>query len=491
MPSELPPAQPIDLPNVNLLRAGRRRRQTALSIARRLGPLIGHRVRAGSVPDRVLARAFRQVTDDLGASYTKFGQVVASASGIFGEDVAAQFTSCLDKGKPVPLDRVIQVIERQLGRPIDELFSQLDPAPIGCASIAVVHRAVTLDGRVVAVKVLRPGVRSTVATDLVLMRQLFGVIGRVSSAELGRGLREGLDNFETQVREELDLRNEARAMTHQRDLLAELGVTKVVVPEPYLELSGARVLTMEFFDGAPVHDTEALAELTDDPAELVREVVKAWFVMALRYGTFHGDVHAGNLLALRPTADRPATVAMIDWGIVGRLDPAAHAFFRQLIAGALGDADALDAIADEFYRRGGALLTDRVGIPEDVAKAIIKLRVQDVFNRPFSEIGFGTFLMSQAGGALIGGEGADQLLDEALRNAGVPDDDRRGEIRRRMKNSDDKADTEAMASLPEVDRNLMLLGKQLMFFESYGKTYLADEPFLGDREFFAKALADS
>jgi len=431
------------------------------------------------------------VTDDLGASYTKFGQLVASASGIFGEEVAAQFTTCLDKGKPVPLDRVINVIERELGRPIDEVFTQLDPEPIGCASIAVVHRAVTLDGRVVAVKVLRPGVRSTVATDLVLMRQLFAAIGRVASADLGRGLREGLDNFEAQVREELDLRNEARAMAHQRDLLAELGVTAVVVPEPYPELSGARVLTMEFLDGAPVHDTEALAELTDDPAELVREVVKAWFVMALRYGTFHGDVHAGNLLALRPTPERPATVAMIDWGIVGRLDPDAHAFFRRLIAGALGDADALDAIADEFYQRGGALLTERVGIPEDVAKAIIKVRIQDVFNRPFSEIGFGTFLMVQQRGGLIGAEGADAMLDEALRQAGIPDDDRPGEIRRRMKNGAKNAkDDVVTGALPEVDRNLMLLGKQLMFFESYGKTYLADEPFLGDRAFFAQALAE-
>ncbi len=481
--ASMPPAVPIDLPRVDVVRANRRARQTAIAITRRLGPLLGTRVRAGSVSDRQLARAFRRLTDDLGGSYTKFGQFVASAGGIFGEEVAAEFRTCLDAGPPVPYPRVAAVVRRQLGRPVEEVFPTFDREPLGSASIAVVHRAVTADGREVAVKILRPGVRSTVATDLVLMRQLFAAIGRVASPELGVGLRQGLDNFEAQVREELDLRNEREAMVHQRALLASLGLDHVVVPEPYPELSSDRILTMAFLDGVPVHDTEGLAELTDDPASLVRDVVQAWFVTALRFGTFHGDVHAGNLLVLRPREGDPGRVAMIDWGIVGRLDEDAHRFFRQLIAGALGDAEALDAIADEFFRHTGPVLTDRLGIPEDVAKTIIKARVQEVFTRPFGEIGFGQFLLSQQQGGL---GGAGDLLGDALRDAGIADEDRDSEIRRRLR----RRSAGTPPAPPEVDRNLFLLGKQLMFFESYGKTYLADEPFLHDPDFFARVLAE-
>jgi len=450
-----PLAQPVDLPRADLLSQSRRRRETAVSISRRIAPLLARAAARQPVDDRHIARAFRKVTDDLGASYTKFGQFVASAAGIFGDDVASEFAGCLDDGPPVPFDRVRRSIERELGRPLSSVFATFEPDPIGCASIAIVHRATLHDGRAVAVKVLRPGITRTVTTDLVLMRQLFTVIGRIASNELGEGLRQGLDNFKAQVREELDLRNEAAAMAYYRELLAGFGLERVTVPEPVLDLSARRVLVMELLDGVAVHDADELAALTDDPGPLIAEVVRAWFVTAIRSGTFHGDVHAGNLMALRD-----GRIAMIDWGIVGRLDPDSHRLFRDIVAGALGDDVALEAVADFFFDQAGPVLA-LLGLDEPAARALIKARATDVFTKPFAEIGFGQFLLQQQGGF---GSGAPAIRD-LLRDA------------------------RALPPPPPLDRGLFLLGKQLMFFESYGRRYLASSAILDDPDFFRGVLA--
>jgi predicted unusual protein kinase regulating ubiquinone biosynthesis (AarF/ABC1/UbiB family) len=448
---------PDDLPRSDFVRQARRRRETALSISRRIAPLLARKAGRRDVADRHIARAFRKVADDLGASYTKFGQFVASASGIFGEDVAAEFAGCLDDGPPIAFARVQRTIERDLGRPLSSLFATFDPEPIGCASIAVVHRATLIDGRDVAVKVLRPGITHTVATDLVLMRQLFAVIGRVASAELAIGLRQGVDNFEEQVREELDLRNEATAMVFYRELLTSFGLDRVTVPEPLVHLSGRRVLVMELLDGVAVHDAEELAALTDDPGPLIAEVVRAWFVTAIRSGTFHGDVHAGNLMVLRD-----GRIAMIDWGIVGRLQPDSHRLFRRILEGALGDEAALDDVADFFYGQAGPVLT-MLGLDEAAARALIKMRARDIFTKPFGEIGFGQFLLQQGGGGL---------------DTGIPG------IREMLRDARD------LPPPAEIDRGLFLLGKQLMFLESYGRRYLATSAILDDPDFFRAVLAE-
>ncbi len=463
-----PEAMPVDLPRADPLRQARRRRETAIAISRRVAPILTRRALRQPVSDHEVAHAFRRLTDDLGASYTKFGQLVASAPGIFRDEVAAEFAGCLDDGPAIPIDRVLATIERDLGRPIASMFRSFEVTPLGSASIAVVHRAVLLDGTAVAVKVLRPGITHTVATDLVLMNQLFSVIGRLASPQLGRGLRQGLANFKAQVREELDLRNEAAALGYYHDLLAANGLDRVTVPAPHPELSGRRVLVMELFDGVAVHDADELAELTDDPGPLIAEVVRAWFVMALTSGTFHGDVHAGNLMVLRD--DR---IAMIDWGIVGRLDPTSRALFRDIVAGALGDEDALDRVGDFFYGQGHAVLA-RLGIDEASARAFIKVRTRDIFTKPFREIAFGQFLANpQAGFPMLEPDGT----------TAAPDLERGPLWRGLLRDVDD------LPPPAEVDRGLMLLGKQLMFLESYGRRYLPDRPLLDDPDFFRTLLA--
>ena len=129
-------------------------------------------IRQGVLPAAQLARPLRRSFQDLGGTFMKFGQIIASSPGMFGDDVADEFRACLDTGPPVPFPDVRQRVEEDLGLNLRDAFVEFDPLPIGTASIAVVHKARLLDGRTVAVKVLRPEIEHVVATDLDLMQPL-------------------------------------------------------------------------------------------------------------------------------------------------------------------------------------------------------------------------------------------------------------------------------------------------------------------------------
>jgi hypothetical protein len=213
-------------------------------------------IRQGALPGAQLARPLRKSFEDLGGTFMKFGQIIASSPGMFGDEVADEFRACLDTGTGRPLRRGAP--EGRGGpRPPAQVTSSPTSNtsnPIGTASIAVVHRARLHDGTVVAVKVLRPDVEHVVATDLDLMQPLMEILVRLTGDQLAGSTLQMLDGFRVQIGEEMDLRNEARSLVHFRRLQNEFDLTKMAVPEPYPEFSGRNVLTMEFFDGVPIDD---------------------------------------------------------------------------------------------------------------------------------------------------------------------------------------------------------------------------------------------
>jgi predicted unusual protein kinase regulating ubiquinone biosynthesis (AarF/ABC1/UbiB family) len=252
-------------------------------------------------------------------------------------------------------------------------------------------------------------------------------------------------------------------MEHYRSLLANIDLPGVVVPEPFPELSARRVLTMELLDGVAIDDLSAIESFGVDPGPVVEQAVKAWFVTGIVYGTFHGDVHAGNLMLLRD-----GRIALIDWGIVARLDPATHAFFRQLIAGSLGDEAAWDEIAAFFAQMLGPVLARAELEPAELTR-MLRPRIEAMLTQPFGQMSLGA-LISENQREAAEAEG-DQLSSfrarrsEARRNRGPDRDPVRGAV-------------------PPFNRGLFLLGKQLMYFERYGRMYLQDVSILEDREFF-------
>ncbi len=445
------------------------------AVLRHFGPLAAHQlrvVRQGPLPATAIAHPLRECFEDLGGTFIKFGQIMASSPGMFGDEVSEEFRSCLDTGPAEDVTLVRRRIEDDLGRDLPEAFAEFDPDPIGRASIAVVHRARLHDGRPVAVKVLRPGIEHVVATDLALMQPFIELVVRETGDQMAGSTLQLLDGFHQQIGEELDLRNEARALAHFRRLTQEVSLPLVAVPEPYPELSGPNVLTMEFFDGVPIDDLAQVAAMGIDPVPLVEAVVRAFFLTTVRWGAFHGDVHAGNMLLLRD-----GRIGVIDWGIVGRLDPDTHWFFLRVLAGALGDESAWTDVTAHITATYGPAIQEAVGLSDDELVAFVRSLIEPTFNRPFGEVSLATvFQATQLQVAKAQGIEAHR---RTLRNAV-----HRLRAQRRLRRMAEGSG----GILSDFDRGSFLLGKQLMYFERYGKLFLSDVPILHDRKFFSQLL---
>ena len=466
------------LPTPTRLELARRGAVIARVVHRHFAPIALRQARElhnGVLAPSVLARPLRLVAESLGGTFMKFGQMIASSPGLFGEDLADEFRSCLDTGPPVAFTEVRQRIEDDLGMTLEEAYAEFDREPIGRASIAVVHRARLHDGREVAVKVLRPGIEHLVATDLDLMQPLVDLLTRLTGDQIAGATLQLLDGLRLQLAEELDLRNEARALAHFRALGTEVDLPLIVVPEPHPGRSGMNVLTMELLHGVPVDDLARVAELGHDPAPLVEQVVRSFFVTAVRWGAFHGDVHAGNMLALED-----GRIGIIDWGIVGRLDPETHRFLIRLMEGVLGDEAAWADVTAHLTRTYGRAIQEGLGLDDGQLVVFLRDLIEPTLTRPFGEVSLAALIAApqiQAARAL-----GVRAHERSLRSVLV-----RLRAQRRMRRIAD----EAGGLMSEFDRGAFLLGKQLMYFERYGKLFLADVPLMHDRQFFVSLLAEA
>jgi predicted unusual protein kinase regulating ubiquinone biosynthesis (AarF/ABC1/UbiB family) len=475
---ETPKVFPRRLPRTTPGDLARRALRIARALLTHFTPLLGQvaldrGLRRANPPD-AWARPLRRTFEDLGATFMKFGQLIGSSPGVFGEAAAAEFRSCLDTGPAVAFPAIREVVEHELGMPLEEAFSEFSEVPIGRASIAVVHRAVTVDGHHVAVKVLRPGVEHRVATDLDLFQPMLELVARLTGEFAANQMLSMFQGFRVQIGEELDLRNEARAMTHYRSLLEEVDLPRVMVPEVHHELSGSRVLTMEFLDGVPVDDLARVEEFGYDPTPVVQEVIKGFFLTSIRWGTFHGDVHAGNLMLL---AD--GRLGVLDWGIVGRLDPGSHGFFRNIIRAGLGDESAWTDLARHAKAMYGPVLQDQLGMDDLQLEGFMRMALEPVLSRPFGEVSLADLINAPQ-----------QAVAEAQGcGAGAPRPTPVEVLRRfrRQRRVRESIDSHGFID-SDFDRSMFLLSKQLMYFERYGKMFLRDRSLFEDEEFFRSVL---
>ena len=446
--------------------------------ARRFAPVVAKQLRAarkGVLPPEVLARPMRLAFEDVGGTFIKFGQILASSPGIFGEEISNEFRSCLDTGPVVPFDQIRRVVEADLGRRLEEAFATFERTPIGQASIAVVHRATLHDGRQVAVKVLRPGIDQLAATDLDLMEPLFEIISRQTGAQIAGAVFQQIDGFRLQIGEEMDLRNEARALHHFRELNERLKLDRVVVPEPFPELSGQNVLTMEFLDGVPIDDFGVIQELGIDPGPLIAQLIHGFFIMTVKYRMFHGDIHAGNLLLLRD-----GRIGVIDWGIVGRLDSETHWFLCRMLGGVLGDEQAWVDVTNHIVSTYGPAIGEAMGMDEEQLTAFFRSMIEPVLLQPFGEVSFAA--MMNATQVQVASAHGVEFQDHSLRSIF-----KRLRLQRRIH----KMAVDGGGMMSDFDRGYFLLGKQLMYFERYGKLFLADQAILSDPAFVAMLLDEA
>ena len=300
-----------------------------------LGWYVMERRRAPGTPaSRVgLSRRLRRAFERLGPTYIKLGQIISSGEGIFPEELVREFRLLRDRVPAEAYETVVEIVEADLGRPLDELFTDFAREPIAAASIAQVHAAHLLDGTPVVVKVQRPTVSDMVRRDLAAMSWIAPwLIGRIPVSALANPPAL-VELFAETIVEELDFRLEAENML---DIARVLGLAEeraVVVPRPHPTLVTKRVLVMERLSGFSFDDVEGMRAAGVDTRAVVRACLVTLLEGCMLHGVFHGDLHGGNLLV---RAD--GKVALLDYGITGRLtEPRRLAFLRLLVGGTLND----------------------------------------------------------------------------------------------------------------------------------------------------------
>ncbi|MGH3308887.1 MAG: ABC1 kinase family protein, partial [Nocardioides sp.] len=261
------------------------------------------------------------------------GQIISSGEGIFPAELVGEFKLCRDRVPAEPFRVVREVVEADLGRPLEEVFRWVDRTPLAAASIAQVHAATLRTGESVVVKVQRPTVARLVRDDLRVMAWLAPkLVGRIPIAALANPPAL-VELFAETITEELDFRLEAENMLDVARAFAELGQRHYVIPRPHPTLVTRRVLVMERLDGFRFDDVVGMQGAGLDTEAVVRAGMVGSIEGALIHGIFHGDLHGGSLFVLPD-----GRTALLDFGITGRLDePKRLAFLRLLVTGTGGD----------------------------------------------------------------------------------------------------------------------------------------------------------
>ncbi len=258
-------------------------------------------------PERV-----RKVLEEMGPTFVKLGQILATRPDLFNEDWIAEFEKLQDRAQPVPYAKILPQLTEDLGAPPEKVFARFDPNPIAAASIGQVHRARLTDGSEVVVKVRRPHIRAVVEADLRLLENLAETAGREIKA-LNRYQPEKIvRQFALSLRRELDLAVEARNSERLKHNFE--GYHEIVIPEIYWQWTSERVNVQRFIDGIPGNDLEALTAAGYDREKLAKVGADAVLKMMLVDGVFHADPHPGNCFFL--SGNR---IAFIDFGMIGRL----------------------------------------------------------------------------------------------------------------------------------------------------------------------------
>jgi ubiquinone biosynthesis protein len=267
---------------------------------------------ADAVSPTVRGRHLRELLDELGPTFVKFGQLLSTRPDIVPPDIIAELRSLQDDVSPFPYADVERVIREDLGQPIERLFLEFNPTPLAAASIGQVHRATLPNGRQVAVKVQRPNAPRQIESDIELLEQAARLVRERVRALDFIDTRELVDEFARSIRQELDYRQEGRnAEAFYRNFA---GHPHVTVPRTYWSYTRERVLTLEYISGVQLADLELDAWTMEQRNRLAYVIAQAWLTMIFRHGLFHGDPHPANILVLSPER-----IGLVDFGLVGKL----------------------------------------------------------------------------------------------------------------------------------------------------------------------------
>ena len=262
----------------------------------------------------------------IGPAAIKLGQALATRPDLVGELAARNLLSLQDDLPPVSFASIKREIEASFGKPIAALYGSIDEVAVAAASIAQVHKAVTTDGRSVAVKVMRPGIREKLARDIDTYEWAAAHLEALGGEATRLRPRLVIANFKRWTARELDLRREAASASELTEAMA--GFEGYRIPGIDWDRTNGRVLTIDWIDGTKISDLAALDAAGIDRPALAKRLVLAFLTQAISAGFFHADMHQGNLFV-----EPDGTIAAIDFGIMGRIDRRARVWLAEILYG--------------------------------------------------------------------------------------------------------------------------------------------------------------
>jgi ubiquinone biosynthesis protein len=326
----------------------------------------------------------RKALEDLGPIFVKFGQVLSTRRDLMPPDIADELAKLQDRVPSFDPDLAIAQIVKSLGAHPDELFASFERIPVASASIAQVHFAVLKDGREVAVKVLRPGMKDTIDKDVALMQIAAEWLERLWVD--GKRLKpvEVVGEFDKYLHDELDLMREAANASQLRRNFADTDM--LLVPEMHWDYCSSSVIVMERMHGIPISRVDELRAAGVDMSKLASDGVTIFFTQIFRDGFFHADMHPGNILVSTDPATFGRYIAL-DFGIVGTLNDFDKDYLSQNFL-AFFRRD-YKRVAEAHIESGWAPKDTRV----DELEAAVRACCEPIFDRPLKDISFGQVLL--------------------------------------------------------------------------------------------------
>lgn len=323
----------------------------------------------------------RHALEDLGPIFVKFGQILSTRRDLLPDDIAIELAKLQDQVTPFDNQTAYKIIEKSLGHPLPEIFSEFSDAPFASASIAQVHAATLHNGKQVIVKVLRPNIKPVIQRDISLLYIIADKVERYWSA--GKNLRPKavVAEFEKSLLDELDLMREAANASQLRRNF--LNSEKIYIPEVYWDHCRKDIMVMERIHGTPIGDINALIEKDINLQKLSERGVEIFFTQVFRHSFFHADMHPGNIFV----ADNGQYIA-VDFGIMGTLNDSDQRYL----------AENFLAFFNRDYRRVAELHVSSGWVDKDTRidefESAIRAVCEPIFDKPLKDISFGHLLLN-------------------------------------------------------------------------------------------------
>jgi len=305
-------------------------------------------------------KLLRQTFEELGATYIKLGQFIASSPTFFPKEYVEEFQFCLDQTKSLPFSVMKKILLEEFDRPLNEIYQEIDPEPLASASIAQVHAAKLVTGEDVVIKIQKPGVSNVLLTDLNFLYVSARVLEYLAPKLSWTSLSGIVQEIQRTMMEECDFIKESNNIKEFKEFLKNSNNTDATVPEVYDHFSTRRVLTMERFHGVPLTDLETIRRYCSDPEKTLITAMNTWFASLTKCDFFHADVHAGNLMVLKD-----GRIGFIDFGIVGRIGSGTWEAISDFISAVM--VGNFEGMADAMVRIG---VTDSdintMGLADDI-----------------------------------------------------------------------------------------------------------------------------